>query len=86
MLKRKRLLALVVAATLAIPSPASAFQYHEPAYFTTLYSDGTYTTVVGHLWPSCGPGYVQYYLEGTYSIYGIDELVGYCGPNGWEPI
>ncbi|WP_256445454.1 hypothetical protein [Pyxidicoccus parkwayensis] len=34
----------------------------------------------------CGLRYVQYYLEGTYSMYGTDEFVGYCTENGWEPI
>jgi hypothetical protein len=83
---RKRLIGFVaVAAVLLGSSPAYA-NYREAAYVTTLYSDATYTTVVGSIHPECGYRYVQYHLQGTYSKYGIDEFVGYCTQNGWEMI
>ncbi|HEU0135044.1 MAG TPA: hypothetical protein VFR28_09495, partial [Allosphingosinicella sp.] len=60
-------------------SPASA--QGNPAYNTTLYSDASMTTVVGHIiWIGCDRwGIPRYQLQGTYSQYGVDELVGYCG-------
>jgi hypothetical protein len=54
------------------------------AYVTTLYSDATYQTVVGHIYPTACRWtphgfYVQYTLEGTYSYYAIDEYAYTCG-------
>lgn len=67
--------------------PANAyFDYREAAYHTTLYSDATYTTVVGEIYPECGYNYVQYHLVGQNSYYPIDEFVGYCTQYGWEPL
>lgn len=76
---------IAVASVFLAVSPASA-DYREAAYHTTLYSDATYTTVVGHITPECGYNYVQYTLSGTYSMYGVDEFVGYCTQYGWEPL
>ena len=82
----KRILtSLAVASVFLSASPAYA-DYREAAYLTTLYSDATHTTVVGHIVPECGYRYVQYHLEGTYSQYGTDEFVGYCTQNGWEQL
>jgi len=79
-----------IAATLGGANQAGAQQDDVvPAYLTTLYGDATYQTVVGHIYPDCRVEpyvHVQYTLAGTYSYYGIDEYVGSCGPNGWEPI
>lgn len=89
MIKRVKLLLLAIAAVLVGVSQSSAQDDVVPAYVTTLYSDATYQTVVGHIWPDCRVFpyvYVQYTLAGTFSYYGIDEYVGSCGPNGWEPI
>jgi hypothetical protein len=77
-------IAALGAATLAA-GPAQA-DYREAAYFTTLFSDASHTTVVGHISPECGFRYVQYTLDGTYSQYSEDEFVGYCTQNGWEQI
>lgn len=54
------------------------------AYVTTLYSDDTYQTVVGHIYPTecrLTPHgfYVQYTLEGTHSRYEITEYAYTCG-------
>lgn len=76
----------VIAATLLTANPASAFDYREAAYHTTLYSDATYTTVVGEIYPECGYNYVQYHLVGQNSYYPVDEFVGYCTQYGWEPL
>jgi hypothetical protein len=87
----KLLGAIAVGAVLLGATPAAS-QYaaypdgREPAYFTTLYSDSSHTTVVGHISPECGYAYVQYTLDGTYSQYGEDELVGYCTQYGWAQI
>jgi hypothetical protein len=58
----------------------------EPAYYTTLYSDASHTTEIGYITPQCGYRYVQYTLEGTYSIYASSVLVGYCTQAGWDPL
>ncbi len=79
-----------VAAMLGANSQAAAEHSSGiPAYMTTLYSDATYQTVVGYIYPDCRTFpyvYVHYTLVGTYSRYGIDDYVGSCGPDGWEPI
>lgn len=67
-------------------SPASAFDYREAAYRTYMYSDATHTTQVGQIDPECGYYYVQYHLTGTYTYHQVDEFVGYCTQNGWEPL
>ena len=89
MKKHGRLLAsIAVAAVFLSASPASA-QQGNPAYNTTLYSDASHTTVVGHIiWVGCDRwGHPRYQLQGTYSQYGVDELVGYCGGDGeTEPL
>jgi hypothetical protein len=82
---RRKLAAALTAAALLTASPAAAFQ-DEIMYVTTLYSDATYTTVVGHIYPRCQAVYVQYTLVGTYSIYGIDEAVGRCVDGVEQPI
>lgn len=90
-MRRQILASLVVSAVFLGASPAWS-QYaaypdgREPAYYTTLYSDSSHTTVVGHISPECGYAYVQYTLDGTYSIYGVDELVGYCTQYGWAMV
>jgi hypothetical protein len=87
---KKTLRFAAIAAVMLGASQAGAQQDDVvPAYVTTLYSDATHQTVVGHIYPDCRVFpyvYVQYSLEGTYSIYGVDEYVGSCGPYGWEPI
>ena len=88
---RKLLTSIAVASVFLAAGPASS-QYaaypdgREPAYVTTLYSDATYTTVVGEITPECGHSWVQYTLSGTYSQYGIDQFVGYCTAYGWDPV
>ncbi|NOK09683.1 hypothetical protein [Corallococcus exercitus] len=79
------LTSLAVASVFLGASPASA-GYREAAYVTTLYSDASHTTVVGHIYPECGWSYVQYHLVGTYTQYTTDEFVGYCTENGWEQL
>ncbi len=85
-------LAAVLSLTSWLPmgGQARAEQDGVPAYHTTFYSDATYQTAVGSLEPDCRVYpyiYVQYYLTGTHTNYAIDDyIVGYCGPNGWEPI
>jgi hypothetical protein len=90
--KRSKLLTSLAVAAVCLAAAPAVGQYaaypdgREPAYFTTLYSDSSHTTVVGHITPECGYAYVQYTLDGTYSIYGVDELVGYCTQYGWEQL
>lgn len=76
----------VLSAEMPQASASALPSYWEAAYRTTLYSDATYTTEVGYIYPTCGLHYVQYHLVGTYSRYGIDELVGYCTEGGMEPL
>jgi hypothetical protein len=83
---RKRLTGFIAVAAVFLGSSPAYANYREAAYVTTLYSDASYTTVVGQITPDCGFRYVQYTLSGTYSQYGIDEFVGYCTPYGWEMI
>lgn len=56
------------------------------AYFTTLYSDDTYQTVVGYIYPvGCQQVpflYVQYQLSGSIGRYSIDEYAYTC--YSWE--
>jgi len=67
--------------------PASAdYDYREAAYRTYIYSDATHQTQVGQIDPECGLHYVQYHLSGTYTYFQVDEFVGYCTQNGWEPL
>ena len=82
---RKHLVASLVVSTVFVSaSPASA-GYRQAAYHTDLYSDSTYTTIVGEINPTCGFREVQYYLTGTYTQYsGPDQLVGYCVDGDWE--
>ncbi|HYJ82333.1 MAG TPA: hypothetical protein VEW26_05750 [Allosphingosinicella sp.] len=84
-MRRKILTSLAVVSVFLGASPAFA-DYREDAYITTLYSDSSYTTVVGHIYPTCGYNYVQYHLEGTYSVYGVDEFYCTCTQYGCEPI
>jgi hypothetical protein len=66
---------------------ARAEQSGEPAYHTTFYSDATYQTEVGYLYPECTGNGIQYHLVGTFTYYAVDDyIVGYCGPYGWEEI
>ena len=78
---------IAVAAVLTTASPASA-QQGTPAYNTTTYSDSTYTTEVGHIyWTGCNRwGQPTYQLVGTNTVYAVDELVGYCGEGGMQPV
>ncbi|AKQ67328.1 hypothetical protein A176_004240 [Myxococcus hansupus] len=55
-------------------------------YWTTLYSDATYSTEVGYIYPSCTGRGVQYTLVGTYTYFQVDNFVGTCGPGGVEPL
>lgn len=89
---RNKLLMSLVASSVFLGAGPAAAQYaaypdgRQPAYYTTLYSDASYTTVVGYISPECGFREVQYSLSGTYSVYGVDEFVGYCTENGWDPL
>lgn len=82
---------VVVASIFLSASPALS-QYEaypdgrEPAYYTTLYSDASHTTEVGYITPQCGYRYVQYTLEGTYTMYASSYLLGYCTQSGWEEL
>jgi hypothetical protein len=68
-------------------TPASAFfDYREAAYRTYMYSDATHQTQVGQIDPECGYYYVQYTQSGTYTLFQVDEFVGYCTQAGWEPL
>lgn len=84
-MRTKTLASLAVASVFLSASPAFA-DYREDAYITTLYSDATYTTVVGHIYPSCGYNYVQYTLEGSNSNYPVDEFYCTCTRYGCEPL
>jgi hypothetical protein len=90
-MRNKLVTSLVMSSVFLSASPAAA-QYaaypdgRQPAYNTTLYSDASHTTIVGYISPECGFREVQYTLSGTYSIYGVDEFVGYCTENGWAPL
>jgi hypothetical protein len=81
MTKRVKLLALVVAAVLVGASQAGSQQSGQSMYYTRLYSDATYQTQVGYIYPQCSYPYVRYYLVGTFTYYAVDEYVGFC-PNG----
>lgn len=83
----KMLTSAAVAAVFLSASPASA-QQGTPAYNTTTYSDATYTTQVGYIyWTGCNRwGQPTYALTGTNTVYAVDELVGYCGSGGMEPV
>jgi hypothetical protein len=89
---RKRFVGFLGVTAMFLGASPATSQYaaypdgREPAYRTTLYSDASYTTVVGYITPECGYHYVQYTLSGTYSQYGVDEFVGYCTQYGWEPL
>jgi hypothetical protein len=78
---------IAVAAVLLSANPASA-QSVNLAYNTTLYSDSSHTTVVGHIvWNGCDAyNYPTYRLFGTYSYYGVDEHVGYCVDGEMQPL
>lgn len=90
--KRSKLLTTLAVAAVSLIAGPAAGQYaaypdgREPAYYVTLYSDSSHTTVVGHIVPECGYAWVQYHLEGTYSMYETQELIGYCTPYGMEPV
>jgi hypothetical protein len=89
MSKHVRLLALTVAMMLVAAGNVAAWPDcgSQPAYVTTLYSDATYQTVVGHITPQCHPYYcVLYTLSGTYSIHGIDEYAFTCDGGQIEPL
>ena len=87
MIKLLKILPLAASISFLGAGPASACcNYHDPAYFTTMYSDASHTTVVGHIWPNCGYYYVEYTLEGSYSIYSEDQFVGYCTEDGWDQL
>jgi hypothetical protein len=77
-------------ATLTMTAGYAAASDPVPAYRTTMYSDATFTTVVGTIEPECqsrfGEPYVQYRLQGQYTYHQQDELVYYCGSYGPEPI
>ncbi|MGA9582684.1 MAG: hypothetical protein WBR13_12030 [Allosphingosinicella sp.] len=86
--KRSKIFTSVaVAAVFLSANPASA-QQGTPAYNTTLYSDSTHSTVVGHIvWTGCDRwNYPQYDLIGTYSYHGVDEPVGYCVDGQMTPL
>lgn len=88
----KRLVTSLIVASVflgASPAPAQYAAYpdgREPAYLATVYSDSSYTTVIGYLRPHCGYAWVQYTLEGSYQGPTQYELVGYCSESGWEPV
>jgi hypothetical protein len=100
MLRRSKLILLAGAmlmagagqagAALMVGGTHAAASESVPAYRTLMYSDATYTTVVGTIEPECqvrgGEPYVQYHLQGQYTYYQQDELVYYCGPWGPEPL
>lgn len=83
----KMITSAAVAVVFLSASPSSA-QQGTPAYNTTTYSDATYTTQVGYIyWTGCNRwGQPTYALNGTNTVYAVDELVGYCGSGGMEPI
>lgn len=92
MSKKLRVMAatfLTVAALLGGAGQADAQYEVVPAYITTMYSDATHSTAVGHLYPDCQVVpyvHVQYTLVGTFTYHTTDQYVGSCGPGGWEPI
>ena len=79
-MKRVKLLLLAIALLVLVGTNLAASDWGPlPAYTTTLYSDATYQTVVGYIYPECHPYYgIWYHLSGTYSQYGIDQYVGTC--------
>jgi hypothetical protein len=83
MLKTALRYSAIVAAALLTASPVSAQEEGVAVYRTTMYSDASRTTVVGTIELSYCTHYygtdgVQYHLEGTYTNYQEDELIGYC--------
>ncbi len=88
MKNRRRLLSSITVATVFLSaSPASA-QESIPAYNTTLYSDATYTTVVGSIvWTGCDAyNNPTYRLDGQNTNYAVDHHAGYCYGGGREPL
>jgi hypothetical protein len=81
------LTSIAVASVFLTASPASA-QQGTPAYNTIYYSDSTHQTTVGIIsWTGCNRwGHPTYRLTGTQSPYWEEELVGYCGEGGMEPV
>ena len=87
----KRMLCVAALVVVMVGANQAGAQQDElvPAYVTTYYSSATYKKVVGRLQPECRTTptvHVEYTLEGTSTQYSVQELVGECGPNGWEII
>ncbi|HEX8240342.1 MAG TPA: hypothetical protein VF574_11445 [Allosphingosinicella sp.] len=92
MTKRSRILgSIAIAAVFLNASPAWANHEGIGVYRTTMYSDSSRTTVVGSIEFSYCTYYaesdgVQYHLEGTYTSYQQDELVGWCSEGNFGPV
>lgn len=77
---------LTVGAAAVLLSAQATAQDGEPMYHTIFYADAAHTQQVGYLFPECTARGVRYHLNGTYTYYTEDELIGTCGPNGPEPL
>lgn len=77
----KTLSSFAVAAVFLSASPASA-QQGEPIVISTMYSDASLTTEVGHIeFLYCNRfGHPIYRLVGTHSYHSQNETIGYCDP------
>lgn len=90
--KRTKLLSsIAVAIVLLGASPASAQYEGQPVHHTDMYSDATHMTLVGTI----DLDYCTYYggvdggqfsLQGTYTTYQVETLVGYCSHGSFYPI
>ena len=87
MIKQLKTLSLSMAVAAMLAGASQAHAQSVPAYYTTFYSDATYQTAVGYLYPECKVlpyVYVQYHLSGTYTRYSLDEYAFSCGEDGPE--
>lgn len=87
MIKQVKMLSLSLTVAMMLASASLASAQSVPAYYTTFYSDATYQTAVGYLYPECKVlpyVYVQYHLTGSYTRYSLDEYAFSCGEYGPE--
>ena len=81
MLKRFAISLVALATMLIGPTQQAAAQIGgcQNLYLTHMYSDATHSVEVGYIWGYCSYPYIRYFLEGTYTYFQVDEVVGTCG-------
>jgi hypothetical protein len=87
MIKQVKMFSLSLTVAMLVAGASQANAQSVPAYYTTFYSDATYQTAVGYLYPECKVlpyVYVQYHLTGSYTRYSLDEYAFSCGEYGPE--